>query len=362
MPRILLVGTGGTISARGQHSLDWHNYATGTFTVDQLVDQVAELASAAHVNTVQVENFSSTDLTPRHWLHLRKLVVQRAADYDGIVITHGTSTLEETAWFLHLTLAMEKPVVLVGAQRPLTALGSDAKINLYHAVQTAAQPTSRGLGVLAVMNGEIHSAREVYKADTYQVNTLSSGALGPLGFIDVDGGVQYYRRPARRHTTSSEFARLTFAGQPGGAADGEEGVGAAHQVREQSTEFGDGVRSVVETSFPRVAVLFSHPGGGADLIRGAVSAEYDGIVMAAMGAGMLSQQEEKALRQAAQQGVAVVRSSRTGGGAVVPLQRYADTPFIAGGNLAPPKARILLMLALMADLPPPQIQRVFKEY
>lgn len=329
----MIIATGGTISARARHRQDWRDYETGFFTAADLVEQVPELAEVAGIATMDLANFSSADLTPAHWFRLRDLTYKYLEEegYDGVVITHGTSTMEETAYFLHLTVPSRKPIVLVGAQRPIAALGSDAAINLLHGVKVAAAEESAGRGVMVVMDAAIHSAREVRKGDTYRLDAMESGAAGVLGHIDVDGTIQYRRSPERCHTVESEFADF--------------------QLIPPGTDH-----------LPRVALLFSYPGGDGVLVDALVQAGYQGVVVAGMGAGIFSGAEEEALRKAAEQGLAVVRSSRTGGGRVVPVERYAGAPFLTGDNLSPQKARVLLILALAAGLERTRIQQAFHTY
>lgn len=329
----MMIATGGTISARARHRRDWRDYQTGFFKAADLVAQVPELAEVAEIATMDLANFSSADLTPAHWLRLRDLTYKYLEEegYDGVVITHGTSTMEETAYFLHLTVPSRKPVVLVGAQRPLETLGSDAAVNILHGVQVAAAGESAGRGVLVVMDAAIHSAREVRKADTYRLDAMDSGRAGVLGHIDVDGTVQYDRSPERPHTVGSEFAGFSLI--PPGTGE-----------------------------LPRVGIVFSCPGADGVVVDALVGAGYQGIVVAGMGAGILSGAEEQALRRAAEQGLVVVRSSRTGGGRVLPVERYADAPFIVGDDLSPQKARVLLILALAAGKEPAAIQEVFDTY
>src|SRR5699024_2563807 len=153
---------------------------------------------------------SSTQINEQHWIQLKERVESflNEQHYDGVVITHGTSTLEETAYFLHLTVNSENPVVIVGAQRPFTALSTDAHLSLIRAVRVAIHPNSRNKGVLITHNDEMHSARDVSKTETYRINPFRSGAMGTLGFMEPDRSIQYYRTPTRRHTTQSQFSTI----------------------------------------------------------------------------------------------------------------------------------------------------------
>ena len=230
----------------------------------------------------------------------------------GFVITHGTATLEETAYFLHLTLKTDKTVVLVGAQRPASALGSDAGMNLLGAVRTALAPSARGLGVLTVLNDEIQSAREVTKTSTYRLQTFRSPDFGALGHIDGDG-VHIYRRPSRRHAPDTEFEVAGLAG------------------------------------LPRVDIAYSYAGSDGAVVDALVAAGARGIVSAGLAPGIPTPLERAALERARDAGVAIVQSSRAGSGRVA-LRRYLEEAgMIAADNLNPQKARILLMLALTRD-------------
>ncbi len=329
MKKVVIIGTGGTISASGKDRLDFKDYQSGSFTLTEMIDQLPEIRENAQIVTFQLKNFSSTNLTPAHWLQLKKLTEEYLADPEiaGVVITHGTSTLEETAYFLHLTVNSSKPVILTGSQRPFTALGSDAGINLLQSVRVALAPESIGKGVLVVLNGQISSAREVTKTSKFQLETFHSGQLGFLGSVDVDGTVQYYRQPTRRHTVHSEFAQL--------------------EIKE----------------LPEVAILYSYVGMKPDLIYAVMEQKmYRGIVIATMGAARLSNQEKEALEKAMEQGIQVVLGSRIPEGRVVAYAESQTLPFIWGDNLLPHKARILLMLSLLKSDHATEIQAFFDQY
>lgn len=329
MKKVAIIGTGGTISALGEDRLDFKDYRSGSLTLAEILDKIPEIGRYAEIEMTQLENFSSTDLTPHHWIRLKKLVEWYLfeKEVDGVVITHGTSTLEESAYFLHLTMDTRKPIVFTGAQRPFSALGSDAAINFVHAVRVAVEPESENKGVLVVLNGEISCAREVTKADTFRLQTFQSGPFGFLGSVDVDGTVQYYRQPTRKHTTASPFSQLPIK------------------------------------ELPEVAILYSYAGVKPDLIHFILEQKnYDGIVVAGMGAGRLSKLEKEALIQAVQEGIPVVRCSRVAEGRVVEYADDRETPFIYGDNLLPQKARILLMLSLLKTSQAAEIQKLFDQH
>lgn len=329
MKKIMLIATGGTISAMSPSRLDLKDYESGHVTGEELLAHLPEIGRIADVNVMQLANFSSTHMTATHWIELRERVHQCLNEqaYDGVVITHGTNTLEETAYFLHLTVNSEKPVVLVGAQRPYSALGTDASINLVQAIRVAADPVSRGKGVLVVLNDEINSAREVSKTNTYRLEAFQSGQLGFLGYVDPDHTVQFYREPVRKHTVHSLFALLTLEW------------------------------------LPQVAIVYSYAGAEGDLIRYvAGSGKYAGIVVAGTGAGRCSPEEDVALAEAAQEGIVIVRSSRVGNGRVMGIRAFNQYPAVTADNLSPQKARILLMLSLLIYDDVHGIQRAFDEH
>jgi L-asparaginase len=261
-------------------------------------------------------------------LELAAIIHRLAAERPqiaGFVITHGTATLEETAYFLHLTLKTDKTVVLVGAQRPASALGSDAGMNLLGAVRTALAPSARGLGVLTVLNDEIQSAREVTKTSTYRLQTFRSPDFGALGHVDGDG-VHIYRRPSRRHApdTECEVAGLT--------------------------------------GLPRVDIAYSYAGSDGAVVDALVAAGARGIVSAGLAPGIPTPLERAALERARDAGVAIVQSSRAGSGRVA-LRRYLkEAGMIAADNLNPQKARILLMLALTRTQEVAGLRRLFDTY
>src|SRR5699024_7924292 len=264
-----------------------------------------------------------------HWIQLKEQIncLTNEEGYDGIVITHGTNTIEETAYFLHLTVNTNKPIVLVGAQRPFTALSSDTHINLINAVRVAIDASSKGKGVIVAINNEIHSAREITKTDTYSLETFQSGKVGPLGFIDADNSVQYYRLPTRLHTENSEFIDINF------------------------------------NDLSKIEIVYSYAGSTGNLIDYITeSKKYSGIVVAGTGAGRFSKYEEEALHRARKSDLMIVRSSRVGHGRVVSISPYEDLDSVSSDNLTPQKARILLMLTLARYKNTKDIQRIYNEY
>ena len=329
---VWVLATGGTISGGGPSATSLTDYRVGARSGDELVAALPDVADHADVRVEQVANIGSPNITFDIWLRLaNRINALFAADPEvaGVVVTHGTNTLEETAYFLNLTIRHDRPVVLVGAQRPATAISADGPLNLLNAVRTAAAPGARGKGVLVVMNDEINAARDVTKTSTYRVETFNSRTLGFLGYVDADA-VTFYREPTRRHTADAEF-------DPAGI-----------------------------TELPAVDIVYSYVEPNPVLIRALIDDGVDGIVLAGTGAGIVSTVELEALEQVRSLPPAsrpvLVRSNRTGSGRVVPLGRYDGLDMIAADTLNPQKARILLMLALTRTRDPDEIRRMFREY
>ncbi len=328
LPKVKILTTGGTIASRGATPLTLSDYTAGRVEGNALVEAVPEIQNFANVEVEEIANIGSPDMTSEIWLKMAKRINEIFAtepDVAGVVITHGTNTLEETSFFLHLTVQSDKPVVLVGAQRPATAISADGPLNLINAVRVAAAPHSRGMGALLVMNDQINSARDVTKTNTFRLETFQSGELGFLGYADSDR-VVYYRSPMRRHTMRSEFD----------------------------------ITSVTE--LPRVDVVYSYAEASRDTVDALVEAGTKGIILAGTGAGGAAPREFEGLKEAVQRGVTVIASSRVGNGRVLDRQRYVDAGIIPGDNLLPQKARILLMLALTQTSDPAEIRRIFEEY
>ena len=329
--RVALIGTGGTISSIGRDSLDvWEYMDTGKKVgPDELLTRVPEMAQVAEIVPVPFQSVGSTAIGPAEWLLLTETihdVAAREAPLGGVVITHGTATLEETAYFLNLAVHDEVTVVVVGAQRPASGLSSDAGMNLVGAVRVAAASEARGLGVLVVLNDEIQAAREVTKASTLRLETFRSHDLGMLGYADPDGRIAIYRRPARRHAPDTEF-----------------------DVR--------GRRDL-----PRVDIAYSYAGADGTAIAAFVASGARAIVVASMAPGVTTAAETEALLRARKQGVLVVLSSRAGSGRVLPRTTLRERGFVVADNLLPQKARILAMLALTRTDDPVEVQRMFDTY
>jgi len=329
-PVIAAIGCGGTISSLGRDSTDVLDYPDfGTkLPIDEVLGRYPELAKVADMLPVPFRSVGSTAIGPPEWLELAATIDRLAAERPelaGFVIPHGTATLEETAYFLNLALKSDKTVVVVGAQRPASALGSDAGMNLLGAVRTVSAPAARGLGVLVVLNDEIHAAREATKTSTYRLQTFRSPDFGLLGHIDGDG-VQIYRQPRRRHAPATEFDIAGLA------------------------------------RLPRVDIAYSYGGADGTVVDALVAAGARGIVSAGLAPGIPAPLERIALERARGAGVIVVQSSRAGSGRVA-LRRYLDEAgMVAADNLNPQKARILLMLALTRTTNIIEIRRMFTVY
>ncbi len=329
-PRVAVVGTGGTIASVGAHSLDIATYMdhAGILTVDELLAAVPEVEQVAEVVPVPYAALPSTSIAPTDWLALRERVDALTASdptLDGVAITHGTASLEETAYFLNLTLRTAIPVVLVGAQRPSTALSGDGPLNLVNALRTAGSEAARGKGVLVVLNDEIHAAREVTKTSTMRLQTFRSPDFGVLGHADADS-VALYRAPLRRHCPDTEFD-----------LDGAEDL-------------------------PRVDVVLSYAGTDGALVDACVAAGARGIVAAGFGPSLETPAQLEALQRAADSGVAVVQSSRVGSGRIVAIESRHVRGGVTADNLVPWKARVLLQVALAHGVAQDDLQRVFDTY
>ena len=332
LPVVWVLATGGTISGGGSSSTALTEYRAGTFSGDELVAAVPDIARHARVRVEQIANVGSPNITFDNWITIASRIDEIFSgdpDVAGVVITHGTNTIEETAYFLNLTVRHDRPVVLVGAQRPATAISADGPLNLLNAIRTVVAPEARGKGVMVVMNDEINAARDITKTNTYRVETFSSRELGYLGYVDADR-VAFYRESTKRHTVDSEFD-LT-------------GV----------------------TELPTVDIVYSYVQPNPVVIRALLEDGVDGIVLAGTGAGLISSVERTALQSIISLPPAsrpvVVRSNRTGNGRVVPLDSYDDMGMIAADTLNPQKARILLMLALTRTRDLDEIRRIFAEY
>jgi len=329
LPNVVIVATGGTIAGSGSSSTTTVGYKAATVPVQALIEAVPELKKVATVRGEQLFQIASQNMTNDHWLKLARRVNEllQQADVDGIVITHGTDTLEETAYFLNLVTKSTKPVVIVGAMRPSTALSADGPINLYNACLLAASRDAVGKGVLVCLNDQINAARDVTKTNTSTADTFKSPELGCLGYIEGNR-VAFYRLPARKHTANSEFDL-------------------------------DGVDKL-----PVVEIAYGFANVSRTTVDALAASGVDGIVYAGVGDGNPSELTEQALADARAKGILIVRSARVGNGIVARNNEVDDDKrdFVVSDTLNPQKARILLTVALTKTRDPKEIQRIFYEY
>jgi L-asparaginase len=331
LPRVGLILTGGTIDSVGADRLDlaWYIEANKRLGNGELLAQLPELKTIARVEEIPFRRLPSQALVDADWLDLVRKIhsIFDRDQADGIVITHGTNTLEETAYFLNLVLKTERPVVIVGSMRPSSAISADGYLNVVNAVRVAADPQSKGRGCLVVMNDTIFNGRDVTKNSTYRVEAFQSRDMGPLGVADADGKVVYYHRVERKHTTQTEFDVRTM------------------------------------TTLPRVDVILSYVNADGVMIDAAAKAGARGIVSAATGAGRPTPAQDDAFDRAYKEhGMLMCLCSRVASGRVVRSPGLKRKGFVASDNLPPWKARILLSLALTQSSNADEIQRIFDTY
>lgn len=311
LPRILVLATGGTISGK-KNEMSEISYKAGGVTGKQLVEDIPDLAKLAEINVEQIANIGSQDMNDDIWLRLAKRIREAVIhnEADGIVITHGTDTMEETAFFLDTVIHTDKPIILTGAMRPSTAIGADGPANLYEAIEVAASPKAKSRGVMIVMNDTIHAARWASKTNTTAVQTFQSINAGPVGYVDP-ASVRFIE--PRRESFPS-YALPSAA------------------------------------PLPPVEILYAHSGMNASILNNLIKSGAKGIILAGVGDGNSSKETIAALNLAVKQGVIVVRSSRTGSGFVNRNVEVNDDQnnFVVSYDLSPQKARILLQI-LIAD-------------
>ena len=326
--RIVIVATGGTIAGSAPSTTD-AGYKSGAVAVDTLIAAVPQMKKFADVTGVQVASIGSQDMNDEVWIKLATEVNTLAAkpDVDGIAITHGTDTMEETAYFLNLVVKTDKPVVLTGSMRPSTSLSADGPLNIYNAVGVASDPRAKGRGVLVVANDDIHGARAITKRHTTDVETFVSPEVGLIGVCLFDDR-DFARMPARAHTTATPFT--VKVGQ----------------------------------TLPRVDIIYAHAGMSPDLIDAAVANGAKGLVIAGVGDGNMTTPALEAVKRALAKGVAVVRSSRVGDGFIRRNIEVDDdkTGTVVSKELNPPKARVLLKLALTQTSDAKAIQKFFDTF
>jgi L-asparaginase len=330
LANVTILATGGTIAGTGASSTATVGYQAATVPVQRLIDAVPELKKVANVKGEQVFQIASENMNNDYWLKLAKRVNELLAqnDVDGIVITHGTDTIEETAYFLNLVVKSRKPVVIVGAMRPSTAISADGPVNLYNAVTLAGSPDAVGKGVLVVLNDQINGAREVTKTNTSNTDTFRSWELGFMGYMQ-DNAPHFYRVSTRKHTVDTEFDVSKL------------------------------------DSLPQVDIVYGYANMNRVAIDAFVNAGDKAIVHAGVGDGSLARPAvEPALIEARKKGVIIVRSSRVGNGIVARNGEAKDDEldFVVSDTLNAQKARILVMLALTKTSDTKEIQRMFYTY
>ncbi len=333
-PLVYLVGTGGTIAVNADDRTDYTDYVYvwgqgKYFTIEQLVDRIPEVKEFARVKAEQFANLGSTGIYSSHLLEMARYI-NRIFDDDrdaaGLVLTHGTATLEETAYFLNLTVKSDKPVVVTGSMRPPSAYSSDTEINLIDSIRVACDPEAKGKGVLTLLNNEIQAARDVTKTNTFRLETFQSREFGVLGYADSDHQVVFYRTPIRRHTYLTEFD----------------------------------VNNIDELS--RVDIVNAYLGADGLLVRTLIDAGVPGFVVSSLGSGATPPKFMEALKEALEKGMVVVMSTQTGSGRVAMTREFEDLGIVVSDNLTPRKARILLMLALSVTKDIGRIQEMMNSY
>jgi L-asparaginase len=328
LPTIVVLATGGTIAGAAASDVQ-AGYTSGQVGVEQLLTAVPQAAKLANLRGEQIANIGSQDMNDEVWIKLAMRVNELLArpDVAGVVVTHGTDTIEETAYFLNLVVKSKKPVVLTAAMRPSTALSADGPLNFYNAVAVAANKQAEGRGVLVVVNDWIHGAASLTKTNTTSVQTFLSPLSGLIGTVAY-GQAEFYRGPVGRNTTASEFTVTQH------------------------------------TVLPRVDIIMAAEGMDGALIDAAVAAGAKGLVIAGVGNGNMTATALNALAAQAKKGIVCVRSSRVATGVVGRNVEVKDDSlgFVASLGLNPQKARVLLRLALSNTSDVRTIQRYFDEY
>ncbi len=314
LPKVTLFALGGTISAHHPDRLELCDYRSGHYSAADFLTAIPELEKLADITPVQMSNVTSTAIDTHDWFNLKEQIEQCLLIQDAVVITQGTNTLEETAFFLNLTLNTTKPVIITGAQKPFSALGSDAYFNLLNSLRVAVCPQAVGQGVLTVFNDKIYSAQDVSKTHTYHLDAFQAPNNGPVGRIEADSQVHFMHQSTVAHTTNSLFCNITMP-----------------------------------TRIPYIPIIYSHAGADQQLIEALLAyKQLDGLVIAGTGAGRCSPLEEHAIKQVRARGIPVVMTSRVGAGAVLPIECYQELDLITLGDLSPQKARIWLLLKLLS--------------
>jgi L-asparaginase len=328
LPRLRLLMAPGTLPSQGKNRMDFLRYSRSgrpRLTGEELLAALPEIESIARVHVDEASPHDVATVGDLRRLALRAEGLLRLPDVDGLVLVQGTNSLEETAYFLNLTVHSTKPIAITGAQRPYTALSSDGPVNLLDTVRVASAPETHGKGVVVVTNGEINAARDVTKTNTYHVHAFRSRDLGLLGYADADK-IVYYRAPTRRHTMDSEFD-----------------LAAVEHL-------------------PIVDILYIHAGSRRGQAEAAVRQGTKGLVVAGTGAGSTGNLAKELTGIAASGKAVVVQSSRVGEGRVVRHNNWYEPGMVVADNLSPHKSALLLALALTRSTDPEAIQRIFEQY
>ena len=317
LPLVAVVATGGTIA----------NTPSGRLHAGEVADAIPALKGVARLEVEELIRVASSAIGDEHWPPLARRANELLArpDVKGVVVTHGSNTVEETAYFLSLTVKSDKPVVLTAAQRQFTTLSSDSPKNFLQAVRVAASDEARGKGALVVTNDVINAARDVSKNISTRLETYSSRDIGALGFVD-DDRITFYRAPVKSHTHATPFDVQRLQ------------------------------------KLPRVDIVYTYAGADGALIEAAVAHGAEGIVIAGFPTGVATPVMDGAIRQAVARGIPVVMTNRGGMGRVMDKKPEEGRPLIWGDNLTPVKARVLLMLALTATREAAALQRMFEQY
>ena len=328
LPRVIILATGGTIAGAGA-SADRAGYTAGKIPIDDLIGAIPTVKKIATITGEQIASVGSQDMSIEIWkklaIRINEIIAKKEA--DGIVVTHGTDTQEETSYFLDLVVPSEMPVVLTGSMRPSTAISADGPKNLYDAITVAINPKSKGRGVLVSFNEGIYDGREVMKMSTTFTNAFGSPNTGAIGHA-YDGKVEYYANAVRERNPASP------------------------------------VTITATTKFPRVDIVYMYADAPSDMIDMLVAKKVDGIVIAGVGNGNFNKTYMDAVKKAVAAGVLVCRASRTPSGRVVLHDEINDDELgtIVSDDLTPQKARILLMLGLMKTKDKKQLQEIFFKY
>lgn len=324
MQKVVIIGTGGTIAGQSASQADLTGYQAGTLGIEEIMKAVPALKTYEPLESIQFSNIESSDITLPQWSDLQALVqttVERS-DVAGVVITHGTDSMEETAYLLHLTVKTKKPIVLTGAMRPASAISAEGPLNLLQAVQTVRTPSAYGKGVLVLLNGYIDGAREVRKMNTTNAATFGNAEFGHMGIVQ-DGRAHFYFASTRCHTYDSDLEIP--------AAD----------------------------AWPQVEIFHLYAGVGEGVIEAVAKAPLDGLILAGLGHGTIPKQVKLGLKKVP---FVKVRSSRTTSGMVSTVPSDGVEGFLTADTLTPEKARILLLLGLAKGLSKQELQKLFSLY